>query len=287
LFIEAESLGFALLSMLGWGYGDFYVKSTTRYIPFYQLLRYVQVVGLVPVLVLGIIFRPPLPSSLVTVVLIVAGGLLQFLNVFFSYKSMSVGKASIVSPIASSSAIVSVTLAIAILGERLSIMQIACIVVVLLGILAVASTRARRDDHSLAGVQYALVSAVTGGVYSVMIKLIAQDVGAIGTLVFVRSLVVVILFSLYPFLANGRTRKASLSISTVLVAAVCGFLGFSGRIIGTSIGLVSIVAPVSSASPAVTVMLSQILLKERLDRNQRIGTALVTVGIVLLAAFSV
>jgi drug/metabolite transporter (DMT)-like permease len=228
-----------------------------------------------------------MPSSLVTVGLIAAGGAMQFLNVFFSYKSMSVGKVSIVSPVASSSAIVSVALAIAILGEQLSVPQLLCIVAVIVGILAAASAKADKDDNSLAGIQFALVSAFTGGIYSILIKLISRDIGAIGTLVTTRILVVIIIFSLYPLLTKQQTGKITLSFRTVVVAALSGFLGYFGRIIGISIGLVAIVAPVSSASPATTVILSQILLKERLAVNQKIGSALVIFGVVLLAAFTV
>ena len=286
MFIEVESLGFAVLSMLGWGYGDFYVKKAMKFVHYYRFLRYVQLVGLVPIILLCVWFTPPMPSSLWTVVLIVAGGAMQFLNVASSYKAMSVGKVSIVAPVSSSSAIVSVILAITILGERLSALQILCIAIVIAGIIA-ASTRSGGDGNSKLGLFFALISAFAGGVYSILIKLISLDIGGIGTLASTRILVVIIVFSLSPLLSKqAKPADIKTPFGTVVVAAMSGFLGYFGRIMSIAVGLVSIAAPIANASPAVTVVLAQLFLKESLGRLQKLGIALVTLGVVLLATVS-
>jgi len=273
--------------MLGWGYGDFYVTKTMKSVQYYRFLRYVLLVGLAPVILLCVWFTPPMPSSLWTVVLIVAGGVSQFLNVASSYKAMSVGKVSIVAPVSSSSAIVSVMLAITVLGERLSALQALCIAIVIIGVIA-ASTRTGGDGNSKLGLIFALISAVAGGVYSVLIKLISLDIGGIGTLASTRILVVIIVFSLSPLLSKqAKPVEPKISFGTVVVAAMSGFLGFFGRIMGIAIGLVSIVAPIASASPAVTVLLAQLFLRESLAGIQKLGITLVILGVVLLAGVSI
>jgi uncharacterized membrane protein len=125
-------------------------------------------------------------------------------------------------------------------------------------------------------------------VYSILIKLISLDIGGIGTLASTRILVVIIVFSLSPLLSKqAKPADIKTPFGTVVVASMSGFLGFFGRIMGIAIGLVSIVAPIASASPAVTVVLAQLFLKESLARLQKIGIALVTLGVVLLATVSI
>jgi uncharacterized membrane protein len=50
-----------------------------------------------------------------------------------------------------------------------------------------------------------------------------------------------------------------------------------------SVGIVSIVVPVSSASPAVTILLAQAFLKEGLLQIQKLGILFVIFGILLLS----
>jgi uncharacterized membrane protein len=53
-----------------------------------------------------------------------------------------------------------------------------------------------------------------------------------------------------------------------------------------STGVVSLVAPLSSASPAVTVVLAQVFLKERLIKSHWYAVVLVILGILFLSIAS-
>ena len=56
--------------------------------------------------------------------------------------------------------------------------------------------------------------------------------------------------------------------------------------LGLRVGLVSIVTPIATSSPAVTVVLAHLFLKERVRSHQRIGIIAIISGIVFLSAIS-
>jgi uncharacterized membrane protein len=78
-----------------------------------------------------------------------------------------------------------------------------------------------------------------------------------------------------------------LPLKTVVVVGLLEFVGYLAFIVGIGVGVVSIVAPISSASPTVTVLLAQVFLKERLAQIQKVAVVLVILGILLLSVASI
>jgi uncharacterized membrane protein len=56
--------------------------------------------------------------------------------------------------------------------------------------------------------------------------------------------------------------------------------------LGLRVGLVSIVTPIATSSPAVTVLLAHLFLQERVRPHQRIGIFAIISGIILLSVIS-
>lgn len=287
MIVEIISIGYGVVSMFGWGFGDFFAKRLVAPLGYYRLLLYIQLVGLAPLFLLAAIFTPPVPSSPRTIALILATGICSVSALFFFYKGLTVGKASIITPVASTSAIVAMALSFAILGETLSLPQIMCIALVLAGIIVV-SMRSNSDGRSDEGIPYAVACMLSAGLNSILIKLVSMDIGEIGTLFFNRVLVTLILLMVLPFFGNPFSRdfRRKVSFKTIVTAGLTEFAGFFGFIVGVGIGIVSIIAPISSASPAVTVILAQVFLKERLVRIQKVAVVSVILGIALLSILS-
>ena len=63
-------------------------------------------------------------------------------------------------------------------------------------------------------------------------------------------------------------------------------LGSMSYNIGISLGFTSIVAPISGAYPVVFVVISSVVFKEKLHRQQLVGTICSLAGIVMLSLFS-
>jgi len=283
MIVEIVSIGYGVVSMIGWGCGDFLAKRAVGSVDYYKLLLYTQLVSLVPVFLLAAIFTPPLPSSLGTIIFIIASGICSFSAVFFFFKALSVGKASVVAPVTSTSAIVAIALSFAVLGETLSFLQASCIALVMSGLLII-SVGPSSEKKSDAGVPYALACMFSAGLSSILIKLVSADIGAIGTLFFNRSLVSVMLLMMFPFFGSRLCGRVSLK--PVVLVGLSEFVGYFGFVVGIAVGIVSIVTPISSSSPAVTVILAQVFLKEELTQIQKMAVLLIMLGILLLSILS-
>jgi len=287
VIVEIISIGYGVVSMVGWGFGDFMAKRVVGPLGYYRLLLYIQLVGLAPLFLLAAMFAPPVPSSPGTISLIIATGVCTVSSYFFFYKGLTVGKASIISPVASTSAIVAMALSFAILGETLNLMQIVCIALVLVGILVI-SMRSDSVGRREKGVAYAVACMLSAGLNFLFIKLVSMDIGGIGTLFFNRVLVTLILLMLLPFFRNSFSTDIPrrVSLKTIVVIGLAEFIAGFSFVIGLSVGIVSMIAPISSASPAVTVILAEAFLRERLLRIQKTAVVLVILGIALLSILS-
>ena len=283
--VEAVSVGYGALSMTSWGFGDFMAKRLVGPLGYYRVLLYTQLVGLAPLLLLAAVFTPPLPSSPGAVALTIGTGACSVSSLFFFYKALSVGKASIVTPVASASAIIAMTLSVAILGETLNIMQVMCLALVVTGILFLSVVRSTFGRLHEKGLLYALCCMMAAGLNSILIKFLSYDIGEMGTLFFNRVLTTVILLAVFQLYRNKFTRGTGgmISLKVIVATGLIEFVGYFAYIVGVSVGIVSIVAPVSSASPAVTILLAQAFLKEGLLQIQKLGILFVIFGILLLS----
>jgi uncharacterized membrane protein len=159
---------------------------------------------------------------------------------------------------------------------------------VLVGIFAL-SMRTSSSGHSNAGIPYALAYVVCAGFYAVLIKLVSIDIGEIGTLFFTRVIVTLLLLLTFPFVKNlwmGDLHER-VSLKSILAVGLASFAGILGLILGIGAGIVSIVAPISSASPVITVILAQLFLNEKMVQTHKIAVLLIIVGIILLSIVSV
>ena len=284
---ETLSIAYGAISMVGWGFGDFMAKRAVGPLGYFKLLLYIQLTGLAPLFLLTAIFAPPAPSSSRTIILILATGICTILSYSFFYKGLTIGKASIISPIASTSAIIAVALSFAVLGETLNPVQIVCIALVLAGILII-SMRSGSVGRSEKGIVYAVACMLSAGLNSVFIKLVSMDIGGFSTLFFTRILVALLLLMLLPLFRSSFSIgiPRGVPLSTIVVIGLAEFVAGFGFVAGVSVGIVSIIVPISSASPAVTVVLAQVFLKERLLRIQKTAVVLAILGIILLSVVS-
>jgi uncharacterized membrane protein len=287
MIVEVLSIWYGIVCMLSWGCGDFLAKRIVGSVGYYRLLLYTQLVGLAPTLLLLTGFTFQLPSSLRTIALIVGTGVCSFSALFFFYKGLALGNASIISPVASTCAVVAIALSFAILGETLSIPQVLCIAFVLIGIIGL-SMRFDSSGRSNLGISYALGSTFFAGLNAILIKLISVDIGQIGTLFFNRIVLTLILLIILPFFENQSPTNIhrTVPLNVIIAVGLAEFVGYLAFIVGLDIGFVSIVTPISSASPTVTVVLAQGFLKETLTQTQKISVVLVILGIILLSLMS-
>jgi bacterial/archaeal transporter family protein len=288
MIIELFSVAYGIVSMLSFGLSDFLSKKVVGGVGYFRLVIYTQLVALVPVILLEALYAPTLPSSPKTIVLVIASGICSFSALFLFYRGLEAGKASIITPVFSAYAIVAILLSFAVLGEVLSFWQIACITMTLIGVLTI-SVRSDSGEQSNAGIPYAVGAMFSAGVGAVLIRLVADDAGEITSLFFNRLIAVLALVVMGVLFLRGQLRSrdhGEFPVKSIVLIGLTEFVAFFAFVVGVSAGMVSLVATLSSASPAVTVVLAQTFLRERLTKIHKVAVLVVIAGISLLSVAS-
>jgi drug/metabolite transporter (DMT)-like permease len=288
MIVELLSVACGIISMLGYGFSDFLSKRVVGGIGYFRLVMYTQLVALAPVLLLGAIYTPHVPLSATSITPIIASGLCSFSALFFFYKGLETGKASIIVTVFSTYAIVAIVLSFAAFGQTLSLPQIVSIAVTLIGVLTI-TFRSDSAERSNTGIPYALASMLSAGLGAVLIRAVSNDVGEIASLFFNRVIAVlaVIIFGVLFLRSHLRSgTRDGFPVKSIVLIGLAEFAAFFSFVVGVSVGVVSLVATLSSASPAVTVVLAQTFLKERLSKSHKYAVVLVIVGILLLSIAS-
>src|SRR3954447_17216728 len=192
---------------------------------------------------------------------------------------MSVGKMSLVAPIAAMSAVVPVVVGVA-TGDRPSSLQLIGMAGALVG--AVLASREPRPDAAsgkklAAGVVLAAASAFLWGWFFLALD-VASDGGAVWASLINRTtslaLLLVAAAIMRPRLAAARPHMGAL--------AIAGTLDVSANLLfasATTKGLVSLVSVAGSLYPVVTVLLARVVLKERVHHVQELGVAAALGGV--------
>ncbi|MFQ5508297.1 MAG: DMT family transporter [Leptospirillia bacterium] len=281
--VTLVGLLFGALASLCWGIADFVARGVTRRVGGNYTLFMVLAGGGVGVTLYAV------PRGLTPVtgsgqVLILVTALLALLGYMALYRAFKVGMLSVVSPIAAANAVIPVTLALIVLGERPLPWQYGGIVMVLTGVVLLSlQGGVPMPDHTRElGVTPAVICMVLFGLSLFGMKL-AVEAASPETVAFSVRMIGIVVLGLV-LIARGEMRmpppevRAPLLLAGLLDAAA--FVFFCEALTRT---LLSLVAPISSTIPLVTVTLAWIYLHERLSRPQQIGLVLAVTGIGLVA----
>ena len=213
-------------------------------------------------------------------------GALGWLSYLAFYRALAIGPISIVSPIVSAYAAVTVICAVLISGERLSGGEALAVAVVLLGVLLASSDlRQMRAIERLAavGLILALLTAVLIGVFVYGVAYFTDEYGWLVPIFLARAFST--LFILGTAVQAGQwrlpLRPPSLVWMIVFIAVVdtVGYVAFN---FGVRHADTTVVATAAAPYSVVPIALGVLLMHERPARLQWGGVALVIAGLVLL-----
>lgn len=277
---------FAIGSMLGFGLADFIAKAILTKSNTYRTLLISQSIGTVPFLA-AISFDAASPSQAVSTLALACGVVSAALMVAY-YSALRLGKATIVSPVSGCISAFAVVLSILFLHETLSIAQITLVTAVVFGILLVAFSKNREDSSSSRlSIALALVVVILGGGNAIIQKLIATGDHILVSFAIVRLSFVGSLLALLPFFGGFASLKETRKgWATMGFLGVVDALAFFSMFMGFKTGLVSIVAPIATASPVVTIILAGLFLSERVSFRQKLGVTTIITSIMILAAIA-
>ena len=268
----------ALLSSLVWGLSDFLGGTLSKKRKAIAVIGGSQSFGLIFVSLLAIAFQTWTWNQSVWINGAIAGAMGLFGLVCF-YTALATGQMGIVAPISSLSAVVPVTIGL-VQGEQPSTMQLAGIVVALIGVI-LASGPELNGKVDPRPVLLALFAAVTFG-FCVYFMAQGARINPTMTVTAMRAVQVAIVIVLFLAIRNlGGLVKRDIPMLATIGASDAG-----ANVLYTfaaSLGLLSVVSVLGSLYPIVTVLLAWWIHKERLMRVQYIGIAITFSGVALLA----
>jgi len=297
--VVENSLG-VILGLTGavcWGMADFAARFASRRVGAYRTLFFMQFFGFIALSVYlkfagGFSHLAPgwQPWALTAV-----AGLLNVTASLSLYYSFEIGVMSIVGPVSSSYPALTVALSIA-SGERINVLRGIGIAVTLTGVILAAMSFAPKANEPSnettpsagsrlsRGVGWAILAAVGFGFMFWFLGF--HVIPLVGDAVSVWVMRLTALVALAVFALPSR-QSLSLPHGVVwwMLAAV-GFMdtaAFVANNAGLHIGPVSVVSVLASLYGAVTVLLSWIFLRERLERSQWLGIVLIFAGIVCVS----
>ena len=134
----------ALGASLCWGSGDFLGGLTTRRASLWAVIIGSQAAGLVGAALVTVLTGHAWPG-LAVVWPVLLGGVASVIAISCFYEALAIGSMSVVAPISATNAMIPFVVGLA-LGERPSVAQLAGVVLAAIGVVLVASERARAGD---------------------------------------------------------------------------------------------------------------------------------------------
>jgi drug/metabolite transporter (DMT)-like permease len=213
-------------------------------------------------------------------------GVLGWLSYLAFYRALAIGPISIVSPIVSAYAAVTVICAVLISGEHLSAAEALAIAIALLGVVLASSDLAQiRAIERVAalGIVLALATAVLIGAFVYGVSYFSDEYGWLVPIFLARAFSTV--FILGTALRGGEWRFPHRSpglLAMIGFIAAVDTIGYVAFNFGVRHADTSIVATAAAPYSVVPIVVGVALLGERPSRTQWAGVGLVIAGLVLL-----
>jgi drug/metabolite transporter (DMT)-like permease len=276
---------------LGWGLADLFAAFSGRRIGSWATLVLAQFAAAIVMAVVVVVLRPSwdgfgeVAPWLLGNTVFVVGAYLAL------YHALEVGRIAVISPVLASYAVIPVLLAVILLDESLSAVQIAAIAITILGaVLTSTDLRALREGtHTMPkGLPWAVAAAVLFGVATYTLGWAAQHASPVPVLWLTRTSAAVVFAvgALFFRVRRGfALTRRPLPLAALGLAFALGSVDVGGTLSyvhGASVGLVSIVTAVSATYPLIPVFGGIKLFGEWPSTTQYAGVAMVVAGLVLL-----
>ncbi len=276
----------ALIVMVLWGVADFLQSIPSKKLGAAKTMFLTQAAGLMMTLIITSFLRLNLTIALPILALLLVGGCIDVLASYNFFRSLEIGEVAIVAPISASYSLVTVVLAALLLGERLSLIRYLGIAGVVLGIM-LASTDLRKlhNMHLIKGIRESIIALLGWGVYFFVIGLASASIGGM-ELFLLTGLINGALMSAYALSKGGRPQKEDFKgslIAQVMTSAILYTAAWAILTNASKMEKISLLAPVSSLYPAVTIMLAVIFFKDKLVPNQIAGISLILLSLFLIS----
>ncbi len=285
----AESWGvlFALAALVGWGVGDFLIQKSTREVGAHRTLFVTGIIsffGILPFVYdsLGTYSVYEYFSVFGLSVVILIGALILF-------EAFRVGKLSVVETVVGIELPLSVLIAVAIGGERLTLLQTLLFCMVCAGVFLASSMRLSREKTRVRLFEKGVLLALAASLFSAVINFgtgtFSNEIDPLFT-VWLSHSALAVWCGLYMWRKHefgillAGIRKYPLHILGQGSFDTFAWVMFA---LATSLIPISLATTISESYLIVAALLGYVVGRERLHTHQKIGAAVALTGVVLLA----
>ena len=289
----------AVVALIGWGAYPVLMKKVIDKLGEYTCLLFNSVVIVVFLIITSVFtIKIQMPSDFV-IAAIVIGSIMGVIALYLYYKAIRLGNVSVVTVIVSMYAIWTVIVSYFLFNERLLVQQYIAIGVIIIGSIIVAMEKLSlperfnekhfkqfmKSDVWSEGAGLALVVSFCWTVYNLAVKYSVKSIGPHKTMVYMVTLG--LFFILLAFLARPVKELVTMPDKKQLKwlgpSALLYSIGAVSFFFALKYSPLSIVTPITSAAPAVTVVMAVAILGDRLKAHQYVGILMAVAGIVVLS----
>lgn len=277
--IETLAILIGLVSALSWGAGDFIGGFATRRTSAYSVVLVTQIIGIIIFPILAFVFSESIPP-LNNLLWGAFAGFFGAAGLIALYMGLAKGKMSIVSPLA---AVISVIIPViySALNEGIpSILKIAGFVFAFIGIWFIVSMNVG-SNLKVKDLGCPLLAGILFGLFFISIDNFSAT--AIYWPLTVSRIIALIMITGFIMLTKTVSKTTS---DVILIVILAGLFNTGGAILfalASQAGRLDVATILSSLSPAVTVLLACILLKEQLALRQWVGVIAALIAIILIS----
>ena len=278
-----------LLAALLWGGTDFLVGLNARAVGVKRAVYFGQALGFSIMSLLLIAFPAfilkSISASLTVWLFGVVAAVLTVSGALALSKAFALGKASIVAPLVTSYGVVTTLLSWA-GGEQISLIQLLCIALCVIGVILSSIHSDSKIPHTTqasSSIAYALLAALFYGTsFWLQGHFVLPVLGPVTMLWLAYLVGLIVLVVIVLRIKDGLKIPPLKNCMTLTGASLMNLGGFSSFAWGAVAGSVSVVTVISTLSGGIAAILGYVFFKERLEKLQVLGVVLVLVGAFVL-----
>ena len=253
-----------------------------------SVLGWVMAVGLAVAIVPALLARP-VELGMSELAGLVVVGLSHTFGLLLAYKALSIGRVSIVAPIVATEGALAALLSVA-FGEPLTGAMAFLLGAISVGVVLAAAERAvdpstpaaHAPEATRRAALFAIAAALTFSVGLVVAGRLGQE-GMPPAWVMLASRTIGVFIIALPLVLTRRFRLTRAAVPLVAIAGVLEVFGGGIYVIAAGES-VAVAAVLSSQFAAIAAVAAFFLFRERLQRIQVLGVAIIAIGITALAA---
>ena len=218
-----------------------------------------------------------------TILFLILSGISNTLLWICYFKALDIGTVSKVTPVDKTSIILTLILSTIFLNEQITITKIISIILILLGTFLTIKKDDKNNNNNK-WIIYAVLTAIFTSTTTILSKIGIENTNT--TLItFLRTLIVLIILMIiviikkkYNFLKTIKSKSWIFIILSGLSTSLSWLFYFKAL----SLGEASIVFPIEKLSLVVSILISVLFLKEKINKKQTIGIIIIIIGTSLL-----